>query len=284
MKAIYISSAILLSAITVACSHKSAADTSDDNTISNFQIIQTVKTATRSYICKGANAVFADSMPIYSKVHLTIQWPEELGGFNIQPLQDSIMSAIYENPKTSIDETILAALDSPEGSDTYIMEEIDSIPSAEQTMTLYRDKIVSAITFSPSYIVYQIMTSSYNGGAHGMSVSRFINYDFDSTRVITPQLAFKPGCDETLLKAIQEQLMAMCQVRTLSELDNYGIFSNQIFVSPEFYLQGYNIVFHYNPYDIAPYSTGSIDVPVPYYAIRDCLTPEVLSLLASTEV
>ena len=64
------------------------------------------------------------------------------------------MTAIYETPKTSIDETILAALDSPEGSDTYIMEEIDSIPSEEQTMTLYRDKIASAITFSPSYIVY----------------------------------------------------------------------------------------------------------------------------------
>ena len=94
-----------------------------------------------------------------------------------------------------------------------------------------------------------------------------------------PQLAFKAGCDETMLKAIQEQLMAMCQVRSLNELDNYGIFSNQIFVSPEFYLQGYNIVFHYNPYDIAPYSTGSIDVPVPYYTIRECLSPEVLRLL-----
>ncbi|MYM12050.1 RsiV family protein [Muribaculum intestinale] len=283
MKALYISSAILLSIIAVACSHKSS-DTSNESTISNFRIVQTVKSATRNYICKGANAVFADSLPIYSKVHLTIQWPEELGGFNIQPLQDSIMTAIYETPKTSIDETILAALDPPEGSDTYIMEEIDSIPSEEQTMTLYRDKIASAITFSPSYIVYQIMTASYGGGAHGMTVSRFINYDFDSTRVITPQLAFKAGCDETLLKAIQEQLMAMCQVRSLNELDNYGIFSNQIFVSPEFYLQGYNIVFHYNPYDIAPYSTGSINVPVPYYSIRECLSPEVLRLLTSTEI
>ncbi len=143
MKALYISSSILLSIIAVACSHKSS-DTSNESTISNFQIVQTVKSATRNYICKGANAVFADSLPIYSKVHLTIQWPEELGGFNIQPLQDSIMTAIYETPKTSIDETILAALDSPEGSDTYIMEEIDSIPSEEQTMTLYRDKIASA--------------------------------------------------------------------------------------------------------------------------------------------
>lgn len=112
MKALYISSSILLSIIAVACSHKSS-DTSNESTISNFQIVQTVKSATRNYICKGANAVFADSLPIYSKVHLTIQWPEELGGFNIQPLQDSIMTAIYETPKTSIDETILAALDSP---------------------------------------------------------------------------------------------------------------------------------------------------------------------------
>lgn len=121
MKALYISSSILLSIIAVACSHKSSY-TSNESTISNFQIVQTVKSATRNYICKGANAVFADSLPIYSKVHLTIQWPEELGGINIQPLQDSIITAIYETPKTSIDETILAALDSPEGSDTYIME------------------------------------------------------------------------------------------------------------------------------------------------------------------
>lgn len=281
MKPGYITSAILLAALMLGCKEQKKTET--DDSITNFQIVQTVKSAERNYICKGANAVFADSLPIYSKVTISVQWPDKMGDHDITSLQDSLMAAIYAGPKGSIDESILAELSAPEGNDIYKMERIDTIPWNKPSMILYRDKIASAITFSPHYIVYQVMTALYDGGAHGMSVSEFINYDFDSARVITPQLAFKPGSEDDLLNAIKGQLMRMYGVRTLQDLDKAGIFSNQIFVSPRFYLQGYNVVFYYNPYDIAPYSTGYVEVPLPYYTIKDCLTPEVLRFFSPTD-
>lgn len=286
MKHIHLYCAALLTAATTiaGCDKKSNEAQVSDSRINNFEVVQTIKSAERDYSCVGADAVFNDSIPVYSKVSVTIQWPDKMGEYNIKPLQDSLMAAIYESPKASIDETILAALESPRGNDIYKMEPVDSIPAHKLAMTLYNDKIASAVTFDRNYIVYQVMTSIYDGGAHGMSVSHFINYDFDSARVITPELAFRPGSDEKLLEAIKSQLMKMYGVTTLQQLDSKGVFSAQIFLSNEFYLQGYNVMFHYNPYDIAPYSTGSIDVPVPYYMIRECLTPEVFRLFTSTEI
>ncbi|WP_295731864.1 RsiV family protein [uncultured Muribaculum sp.] len=286
MKHIHLYCATLLAAATTitGCSKKNSNAPESDSRINNFQVVQTIKSAERDYSYTGANAVFNDSIPVYSKVSVTIQWPDKMGAFNIKPLQDSLMAAIYESPKASIDETILAALEAPRGKDIYKMEPVDSIPTQKLAMTLYNDKIASAVTFNPNFIVYQVMSSIYDGGAHGMSVSRFINYDFDSARVITPELAFRPGSDEKLLDAVKNQLMKMYGVSSLKDLNGKGVFSDQIFLSKEFYLQGYNIVFHYNPYDIAPYSTGSIDVPVPYYTISEYLSPEVLRLFASTEI
>ena len=284
MKIFLPATAIALTLIAASCTGQKDKTDSQINEISDFKIVQTVKTAERSYLCQGAEAVFNDSLPVYSKVAISVQWPEEMGNANISPLQDSIKAAIFEAPKSTIDDAIIASLDDPEGNDIYKMSPVDSIPENQRIMILYRDKIASAITFSPQYIVYQIMTSLYSGGAHGISVSEYINYDFDSARVITPKDAFRPESDEMILTAIKEQLMLMYGVTTLKDLDNNGIFSDQIFISPNFYLQGYSVVFHYNPYDIAPYSTGSIDVAIPYYKIQDALTPEVIRLFRMTEI
>lgn len=39
------------------------------------------------------------------------------------------------------------------------------------------------------------------------------------------------------------------------------------------------LVFHYNPYDILPYSYGTIDVDVAPYQVKDFLTPEATRML-----
>jgi hypothetical protein len=63
--------------------------------------------------------------------------------------------------------------------------------------------------------------------------------------------------------------MTQYDVSSLAELDAKGIFSDQLFLTHNFYISGDSVVFHYNPYDIAPYSEGAIDVVVPYLQIAD---------------
>lgn len=279
--------ALALATTIASCggsNNKSVNSTSEaENGITNFEVIQSVKSLKRSYICEGAPAHFNDSAEVYSTVRIAVEWPEKMSDYNLKTLQDSLLTAIFDKPGQTLEASMIASEAQPEGSDLFKMKEIDSIPSDEPAMVYSRDMIASVITFSPLFISYQIMTATYNGGAHGMTESTYVNYDFSTGKVLTYDNAFTPESEPKLLQAIKDNLMTRYNVSSMEELNRRGIFTDQIYVSKNFYLQGYEVIFHYNPYDIAPYSEGSINVRVPYFQISDCLTPEITRLLTDND-
>lgn len=265
-----------------ACSHadpRPEAEGEVRQEIQNFEITQVVKTAQRNYRCTGSGALFNDSLPIYSVSTVAIQWPERLADYSLSALQDSLKILAFGTDAASIDKVIIDALDHPQGEELYEMERVDSIPYNKECVVLYKTVIASAVAFSPQFIVYQVMTSMYDGGAHGISLSRYITYIFGLNKILDIPTAFRPGAEEPLLKAIKDQLMTQYGVTSLEQLRDHGVFVDQIYVSPNFYIHGYDIVFHYNPYDIAAFSEGSIDVAVPYQAVAEYLTPTMLSVM-----
>ena len=270
---------------TGACGNQTTQTTAQDTDdgITNFDIRQTVKSIEKNYICEGAEAVYDDSTEVYSTVRIAIEWPEKMSDYDLKTLQDSLLASIFDKPAATVNESMIASAAKPEGSDMFKMKPVDSIPSSVPAMVYSRDMISSVITFSPKFISYQIMTATYNGGAHGMTESHYVNYDFSTGKVLTYDSAFKPDSEAQLLQAIKDNLMTRYNVSSMKELDQRGIFTDQIYVSKNFYLQGYDVVFHYNPYDIAPYSEGSIDIRVPYFQIADCITPEVTQLLTDND-
>lgn len=61
-------------------------------------------------------------------------------------------------------------------------------------------------------------------------------------------------------------------------LEKAGIFTSQL-TSPGYpYISNNTLYFHYNPYDIAPYSRGMVDVAVYPYEVDRFLTPEAKAL------
>lgn len=270
---------------TGACGSKTSETTTQETNdgITNFEIKQTVKSLEKNYICEGSEAYYDDSVKVYSTVRIAIEWPEKMSDYNLKTLQDSLLASIFDKPAATINESMIASAAKPEGSDIFKMKEVDSIPTSVPAMVYSRDMISSVITFSPKFISYQVMTATYNGGAHGMTESHYVNYDFSTGKVLGYDSAFKPDSEAQLLQAIKDNLMTRYNVSSMKELDQRGIFTDQIYVSKNFYLQGYDVVFHYNPYDIAPYSEGSIDVRVPYFQITDCITPEVTRLLTDND-
>ena len=57
-----------------------------------------------------------------------------------------------------------------------------------------------------------------------------------------------------------------------------GIFSSQLTYPGQPYINNNVLYFHYNPYDIAPYSSGMIDVAVYPYEVERFLAPGVINL------
>ncbi|MCM1021997.1 MAG: RsiV family protein [Muribaculum sp.] len=273
----------MAAALLVACSEKDSNQTASEglsaDVVNNFEITQVVKTAQRNYLCKGVDALFDDSIPIYSVSTVAIQWPVKLDNYSLKNLQDSLQTMAFGTASVPIDNAIINALNHPQGEELYTMEPVDSIPYNKNCMVLYKTVIASAVSFSPQFIVYQVMTSMYDGGAHGIALSRYLTYVFKLDKILDIPTAFRPGSEEALLKAIKDQLMTQYGVTSLVELNDSGIFTDQIYVSPNFYIHGYDIVFHYNPYDIATFSEGSIDVRVPYQSVAEHLTPTMLAIM-----
>ena len=69
--------------ILSACSQSASKGDNDASVttegIVNFEVKQTIKTFDRTYVCKGASAVFEDSIPVFSVVRIAVQWTEKMG-------------------------------------------------------------------------------------------------------------------------------------------------------------------------------------------------------------
>lgn len=274
--------AIGICALT-SCGQRSNSETTDDLAVTSFPIAQSIKNIQRNYLCEGAENIF-DSLNTYSHVSITVDWPEQIGDYNLTTLSDSLLKQIFVTPEATIDASMVAAAAKPEGTDLFpTLTPVDSIPSGP-AMILTRTIKSFAIIINPSYAVYNISTYVFSGGAHGMSTNSYLTYDFKTGQILNTANTFVAGSDGKLLDAIKTTLMQDNHVDSLDQLNECGFFPDQIFVTDNFYLDGYYIVFHYNPYDIAPYSTGSVNVRVASYLIDECLTDQVKQLIKSTTI
>lgn len=273
LKALTFAGTALAVALLASCSGEQKQSSSSSQ-ISNFEIDETIKTATQSYQA----AAQADTLdPWSSRITLStsIQWPMKFGDANIKALQDTIVSRAFSIKGKSVDDAILAFLDNTDQFETGLKyEKVDSLSDPG----MYLEVTARIIDMNTRTVTYQVQTSSFTGGAHPNSAIQPFSYDLKNGRVLTAADLFVEGSEPKLLKAIKESL-AYEMNTSVDKLDDAGIFTSQLTYIGAPYINGDAIVFHYNPYEIAPYAAGMIDVNVWAPEIEDCLTPEAKSLL-----
>lgn len=275
-----------LAAGSIVCGIACSSPTSETNnpinpSIKNFEVNQTIKTLSKNFACEGEEAMFDDSLKTYSNVQLYVEWPNSLGGKNIAPLQDSLVKALCPDTViTGIDAALTTSASRPEGMNQFKITAIDSIPQDKPSMVYSKMTSITVKSFNPDYVVYKISNYTYSGGAHGINESHYINYDLNKGEALNFEKIFVPGYEDLIIDKIKDALMEQYSVSSIEELQERGIFTDQLFVSHNIYLEGSDVVFHYNPYEIGPYSLGSINVYIPNYAINEILTPTARELLS----
>lgn len=274
---------LTMSAIAPSCT---TTDSSRNNseTISSTDVLFSVKKASRNYVTTGRDALSDDSTHIYSTIQVEIQWPVKYGDHDISILQDSLQALSLGTTKGTIDQAMANMLDNPVGHDLYTLEPIDSIATNASTMTLYQSIYSAVVSFNDKYVVYGVTRSVYEGGAHGLTTTSYLTWLSDNRVTLSLKNAFISGYDQTLLDAIKTHLIEHNNANDIDNLEKLGYFTDNIYISPNFYIDGYDIVFHYNPYDIAAYSVGSIDVRVPYYTVADIISPTLLQVFESGSI
>lgn len=119
--------------------------------------------------------------------------------------------------------------------------------------------------YEKSLLVYVVNYQEYTGGAHGMHLDSFLNIDLSTMRPLRLDDLFVGDYNEALTDLIWNQLMVDNEVTTHEALEDLGYGSTgEITPTENFYLDHDGINFHYNVYEIAPYSMGTSTVTIPF--------------------
>lgn len=253
-----------------------SAETDIDSIISVFPLKECILTASESYRIKSTED---PSAVYYLTLNTSVQWPESLGDHKIQNLRDSIINITFgekapDDIKKAIKESVTDAAQFGIGDK---IEKIASIPDSIASNEFYSNHSLQLIECTEQTVTYSAAWSEYMGGAHPNSGATPFTFILGEDRIVNMDYLFKKGSEKELFPKILESL-AMNYSMSVEELKQALLNSPQS-VANNVYIINNTIVFHYNPYDILPYSYGPSDAYIIPYEVSNLLTPEAKKLL-----
>lgn len=121
---------------------------------------------------------------------------------------------------------------------------------------------------------YEIENDVYEGGAHGSHIITFLNFDKTNGHLLTLADLFAEGYEEPLTQRLLKALMTKLNANSLEELQEAGYLTmNDMYPTQNFRLTADGILFHYNAYEIAPYSVGATQLKLSLDELTDLLKP-----------
>ncbi len=270
---------IAVALMAVSCRNSNTESSADAAEIHNFDVHELIKSASRSY-----SVTFPEtSDSCFLTVYTSVQWPVKFGDYDLTALQDTLLSRMYQSQgATDVDKAIAGFINDRDIFDdpSISCTPIDSIVNERQS-NYYIVYTAKLLELTERVATYQISNSSYLGGAHPYTGTSPFTYDLKQGCVLTLDNVFKPGTSDRLLEMIKSELAAQLGLSNPAALAKADIFVDNLFVSPMIYISasGGGVVFHYNPYEIAPYSRGPIDVELAAFELTPYLTASADSLL-----
>lgn len=260
------------------CSGRGCEDARAGVEITQFPISEVIMTAERSY------RVVLENDTAYLDQYVSLLWPKALGDANMHVLQDSLLrycfgDTVSRTPEKAIERfvTDTEILGYADGGDCTVTP-IDSLPVGIRDLGCYFNNVMASVAdLNEEMVTYKVSTSVYAGGAHPMSGVIPFTYDFEGGRVLTLDDILTPEGREGIMPVIVRALARQCDV-PVEGLRRAGFFVSQLAYPGDPYICNNILYFHYNPYEIAPYSSGMIDVAVYPYEIEQYLRPEVRRL------
>ena len=155
----------------------------------------------------------------------------------------------------------LAAIENANVNYFFALE--DFTGTAEEAMPDMRYSLSVAAAQAPvdTLTVYTIRRESYTGGAHGMRTTEYHNYWTKGGYELSLGDLFPEEQLPRLTERIKAKLREQYGAADDEELAQRGFFPETIAPTENFEVTPEGIVFHYNPYDIACYAIGEVDVP-----------------------
>lgn len=124
------------------------------------------------------------------------------------------------------------------------------------------------------YAVYEVLLSSYQGGAHGSYYYQFRNIRLADGKAMLKDDVFKPISEDAIRDLLMQELLKTNECKSVEELqEKTGItMLGDVYINDDnFQLQADGVLFSYNIYEIAPYSSGAVFVKLTYDQLKPFL-------------
>jgi hypothetical protein len=114
---------------------------------------------------------------------------------------------------------------------------------------------------------------SYTGGAHGTSTRRYYVIDTKELRLLSLEDFFRDPRSPELRRLVYNALRSYSGLAEGRPLSEGAFFEDEPELSTDFFVSEKGLGFHWNPYEIASYSEGSIEITLPWQDIQALLKP-----------
>lgn len=270
-----IASAAVLAIGAAGCSSTSESKNGNgDKGITSVPVQSELLSISKTY--PGYNGEDSCSLTL----NAVIDYPTVVGSNDIAPLQEAIKDVVFNNQTGASIESLMDSFATEVQSyDLNINPKVTGTPAnLSEVYAYYTDVTLSRTELNSKMITYQLIDSRYLGAAHPMTYSRAFTYAFEEKQMLTLENMFKPDKMDIVFSAVNVTLAQQYGVQE-GELQSAGFYQNAVGVPNLVSVQNDMIVFHYNPYDIAPHSAGAIDVAVSPIMVKEALTPLAEKLL-----
>ncbi len=181
--------------------------------------------------------------------------PQDIGDTEILHLRDTLMKMAHIEITTD-------GKPMPEMPDSMLSTSLDPVDT-EACGEDFSNLTTTLVT--PRVVVWENKRESYAcGAAHGNQSTAFINFSMLDGKIIEYQDLFKENYQKQLTRLVRNKLKDS-SYQLLVSIDS-------IQLPKEFAITSNGILFSYDPYEIAPYSEGTVSIELETGEIIDILS------------
>lgn len=203
-----------------------------------------------------------------------LRWPEFSDPRHadaIAPMQSWILEHLSRNSMTG------EASGSPEAAARAFIEsferQLDDAPAFTQDW--FEHRRVQVIHQDAQVVSLALDVASYTGGAHPMSARRLASFDRSSGELLTLDAVVRPPALGLLTDLVTRSVRVERGVPPDMDLADAGFLveDNRIAPTENFAVTAAGWLMHYDPYEIAPYAVGPIELVLPFGELENIALP-----------
>lgn len=135
---------------------------------------------------------------------------------------------------------------------------------ADSEQSWYSQTNITVPFQTNTLVCLSIETDDYTGGAHGIYSTFFTNYDKEAKQFVTLKKLVGDSALKELTSIAEKQFRIANEIQPDANLETLGYLFNEgkFYLTDNFTITDEGITWLYNPYEIAPYAQGTIEVAV----------------------